>query len=236
MEYFYAPPEKRHGETIVIDGQEFIHLAQVMRRSAGDRLTVVDGCGTAYAVTIREMAHRIAYCDIREVLPRLHEPAVEVTLGVGLLKHGANFDYLVEKVTELGVSRIVPLLTTRTVRRQGREERWQNLTLSAMKQCGRCLMPAVLPVTTFGEFLQSLPAGATKCIPHERITEPLIGAALAGTHPSSVALAIGPEGGFTEQEVDTAVLAGFRVVSLGQRRLRTETAAAAAVWSAVTAV
>jgi 16S rRNA (uracil1498-N3)-methyltransferase len=235
MEYYYAPPEKRHGDTLLIDGQEFLHLSQVMRRVPGDRLTAVDGCGTAYAVAIREIAHRTAYCDILETMPRLHEPGTEVTLGVALLKHGASFDYIVEKVTELGVSRIVPLLTQRTVRRHGREARWEHLALAAMKQCGRCLLPAILPVTTFAEFLQGFPPESVKCIPHEKILEPLIGTALKELGTGRVALAIGPEGGFTEEEVDAAVLAGFRVVSLGPRRLRTETAAAVAVWAAVCA-
>ena len=233
MEYFFAPPEKRHGDSVIIDGEEFLHLSHVMRKAPGDRLTVVDGCGTAYAVTIREIAHRTAYCDIREVLPRLHEPRTEVTLGVALLKQGGNFDYIIEKVTELGVSRIVPLATERAVRRHGREDRWQHIALAAMKQCGRCLLPAILPVTPFAEFIQGFPPDTVKCIPHEKILEPLIGPALAGESPAAVALAIGPEGGFTEEEVDAAVLAGFRVVSLGPRRLRTETAAVVAVWSAV---
>ena len=104
-----------------------------------------------------------------------------------------------------------------------------------MKQCGRCLVPAILPVTGFTEFLQGFPPEAVKCIPHEKILEPSIGATLAGLSTAQVALAIGPEGGFTEEEVEAAVLAGFRVVSLGPRRLRTETAAAVAVWSAVSA-
>ncbi len=175
MEYYYAPPEKRHGDTLIIDGQEFLHLSQVMRKTPGDRLTAVDGCGTAYAVAIREIAHRTAYCDILETMPRLHEPGTEVTLGVALLKHGASFDYIVEKVTELGVSRIVPLLTERTVRRHGRNDRWEHLALAAMKQCGRCLVPAILPVTGFAEFLQGFPPEAVKCIPHEKILEPSIG-------------------------------------------------------------
>jgi 16S rRNA (uracil1498-N3)-methyltransferase len=104
-----------------------------------------------------------------------------------------------------------------------------------MKQCGRCLLPAILPVTTFAEFLQGFPPESVKCIPHEKILEPLIGTALKELGTGRVALAIGPEGGFTEEEVDAAVLAGFRVVSLGPRRLRTETAAAVAVWAAVCA-
>ena len=90
--------------------------------------------GTAYAAVVREISHRTAYCDILETLPRLHEPLAEVTLGVGLLKQGANFDFIIEKATELGVSRIVPLLTERTVRKHGREERWEHLALAAMRR------------------------------------------------------------------------------------------------------
>lgn len=231
MDYFYAPPENRRGNTILIVGDEFSHLAHVMRKVAGDHLTVVDGCGMAYGATIREIAHHTAYCEIADVHPRLHEPGTDITLGVGILKHSALIDLLVEKTTELGVTRIVPLLTNRSIPRHAREERWQKVALAAMKQCGRCVLPTILPLTSFSDFLQMFSPGAIKCIPHEKLTRPLLPEVIATATSKEIALAIGPEGGFTEEEVAAAVLAGFRVVSLGPRRLRTETAAIAAVWA-----
>jgi len=231
MDYFYAPPEKRQGATILIDGEEFSHLSHVLRKAPGNRLTVVDGCGMAYAVTIREIVHHTAYCEIAGTHPRLHESEADITLGVGILKHSAQIDLLVEKTTELGVTRIVPLLTSRTIPRHAREERWRKVALAAMKQCGRCVLPAILPITGFADFLQMFSPTTIKCIPHEKISRPVLAEVIAAGTSKEIALAIGPEGGFTEEEVAAAVLAGFQVVSLGPRRLRTETAAIGAVWA-----
>ena len=231
MDYFHAPPDKHRGSTIVIDGDEYSHLIHVMRKKVGDEIMTVDGCGNAYRVTISEIDHHTAVCAIAEHHPGLHEPSLTVTLGVGILKHTAAVDFLVEKTTELGVSRIVPLQTARTIPRHGREERWQKIALSAMKQSGRCLLPYVTPLTSFSEFLQAIPRNAEKCIPHEKILTPTLPEVMAASTAKEVVLAIGPEGGFTEEEIAAAVLAGFEVVSLGVRRLRTDTAAIAAVWA-----
>ncbi len=226
-EFFYAPTRNIAPPRITIDGEEFVHLTHVMRKTVTDTLVVVDGCGTVYEAVIERVEKGSAACRVTSQARMINESARGVTLAVGILKHGANFDFLVEKATEVGVSTIVPLLTERTIPRHARTDRWRKLALAAMKQSRRCVLPDVRALTTFGQFVRSLPPETLKVIPHEKIDRPLLRDAVTGS-PRETVIAIGPEGGFTDEEVALARSLGFTAVSLGTRRLRTETAAIAA--------
>jgi 16S rRNA (uracil1498-N3)-methyltransferase len=228
MEYFYTPPHLISAHELTIEGEEFSHLTHVMRKKAGDTTRVVDGAGTAYDVTIAEITRRTARCKITQTHPRLNEPAIDVILGVPILKNASKFDFLIEKVTELGVNTIVPLLTERTIPRHAKTDRWQKLALAAMKQSGRCVLPVVRELTRFDDFITSAPHNRLKLIPHEKADLPLM-EVLRQQDLSSITMCIGPEGGFSDEEITLAQGAGFQPVSLGPRRLRTETAAIATV-------
>jgi 16S rRNA (uracil1498-N3)-methyltransferase len=223
MEYFYAPPESVTPPTLTIGGTEFSHMTHVMRMREGDAIRVVDGAGNCYDAVIASIARSSAACRITSRTERLHEPKRELTLGAGMLKNPSRFDYLVEKAAEIGAVRIVPLLTERTVPRHAKTDRWQKLCVAAMKQSGRCVLPRVADPVPLTEFISTFGPGALKLIPHEQSSSPLTQAIAAGDGPAVVC--IGPEGGFSGGEVKAAEEAGFRTVSLGARRLRTETAA-----------
>lgn len=225
MEYFYTPPHLITSHKLTIDGEEFVHLTHVMRKKQGDSIRVVNGVGTTYDATIVEVSKHIARCEILKVHTRLNEPELDVTLGVAILKNASKFDFLVEKVTELGVNAIVPLITSRAIPRHAKTDRLQKLALAAMKQSGRCVLPAVKELTGFPEFVQSAQPGSLRIIPHEQIESPTLAHVLQGKEFRSAILCVGPEGGFTDDEVILAESAGFQPVSLGVRRLRTETAA-----------
>jgi 16S rRNA (uracil1498-N3)-methyltransferase len=229
MEYFYTPPDHITDTEVIIDGDEFAHLSHVMRKKVGDAVRVVDGTGNTFDTTIVSTDKRIARCSIDQRHHRLHEPPWEITLGVGILKNSSRFDFLVEKTTELGVRRIVPLLTERTIPRHARTDRWQKLALAAMKQSGRSVLPAVDELTPFADFLAGNPRASHRFLPHEAVASPTLREAGGGRPVSSVIVCVGPEGGFTEAEVTLAESAGFLPVSLGPRRLRTETAAVSSV-------
>ncbi len=133
-----------------------------------------------------------------------------------------------EKGTELGVTAFVPLLTERTISRHGRTDRWTKIALAAMKQSGRCVLPQILPPRPFAEFVADAPVTALRLLAHEEAGgDPFRG--FPPTEPRAerreVFACIGPEGGFTSDEAGLAASAGFQTVSLGSRRLRTETAA-----------
>jgi 16S rRNA (uracil1498-N3)-methyltransferase len=224
MEYFYTPPQCISHERLTIEGDEFAHLTHVMRKHAGDAIRVVDGIGNAFDVTIDEIAKRSAVCSMQASHVRLHEPDTSVTLAVSLLKNSSSFDFLVEKCTELGVISIIPLLTERTIPRHAKTERWQKLALAAMKQCGRCVLPTVADAQSFDEFIRRAPQSALRLIPHEKDESTPISKVMERVD-TSVLIAIGPEGGFSEHEIAVASQVGFIPVNLGKRRLRTETAA-----------
>ena len=225
MDYFYTTPDLITAEELLITGDEFSHLTHVMRKKVGDSLRVVDGRGSTYDVVISDIATRTARCTIRQTHARLHEPAVNVSLAVALLKNASRFDILVEKTTEIGVASIVPLLTERTIGQHARVDRWQKLALAAMKQSGRSVLPTVHNVRRFREFITAPPEGELRLLPDEHHHEPLLIDILHRNGVSSAVICIGPEGGFTDEEIVLAKTSGFTAVSLGPRRLRTETAA-----------
>ena len=226
MEYFYAPPGSVTPPTLTITGAELSHMTHVMRMREGDAIRVVDGNGNSYDALITSITREAASCRITAHAQRLHEPVRSLTLGAGMLKNPSRFDYLVEKAAEIGVVRIVPLLTERTIPRHAKTERWQKLCIAAMKQSGRSVLPEVRQPLPFREFLSSCEGHALKFIPHEQAETPLTPSLIAGDGPAVVC--IGPEGGFSDEEVASARESGFQPVTLGPRRLRTETAAVVA--------
>ena len=229
MDYFYTPPERVTETGLVIDAEEFVHLTHVMRKSVGDEIRVVDGAGTAYDVRIAEIRNKTAHCAILVMHPHHHEPVLRVTLAAGVLKNPAKFDFLVEKATELGVAEIVPLRTERTISMHARVDRWGKLALAAMKQSGRSFLPRVRELTTLDAFLGGTGSDWLKYIAHE---EKLPGRVAVGKRPegfTSAVILIGPEGGFSDAEVNICLSKGYEPLYLGERRLRTETAAIVAV-------
>ncbi len=225
MDYFYAPPENIGGGIAVIEGEELSHLVHVMRKKAGDEIVVVDGAGLAYRVVLESVSKRSAKGTIRDSHRWYHEPSASLTIAVGILKNPSRFDFLVEKVTEIGAGEIIPLATERTIPSHAKTDRWQRLALSAMKQSGRSFLPKVKELATLDEVIESSGGFKRKLIAHAE-GEPLAGVAQGGAaDPPSTLILVGPEGGFSEEEVARCVSAGFRSVSLGERRLRTETAA-----------
>ncbi len=231
-EYFYTPPGLITPPELRIEGDEYAHLVHVMRKGPNDDLCVVDGCGNLYDVTVDAVTERTVICSINGHRVRVNESPRDIILGVALLKHGASFDFLVEKTTELGVRTIVPLLTERTIPEGAKIDRWRKLALAAMKQSQRCVLPDVRPLVPVAEFFRTADRTAMRLIPHERTERPLLRDAVP-SGASKVVLAIGPEGGFSEGELEHARSEGFAPVSLGVRRLRTETAATVAVAEAV---
>lgn len=222
LAFFYVPPGSIAGGGVSVEGEEYAHLTQVMRYREGDTIGIVDGAGMAYVTEVTSIHRHNAVCSIKSTHPNLHEPSRRVTLAVGVLKNPSRFETMVEKCTELGVRKIIPMITTRTVQRHARVERWQSIALAAMKQCGRCVLPAIVPLMTFDEVVSGAKGG--KVMFHEQATV-LFDPSAVDPGLSECTICIGPEGGFTEGEVASAAEHGWSVVSVGDRRLRSETAA-----------
>ncbi|HUL43825.1 MAG TPA: RsmE family RNA methyltransferase [Bacteroidota bacterium] len=228
MDYFYSPPEQIHDDAVSIEGVEFAHLTHVMRKREGDAICVVDGLGNAYDVVIGQINQKAAHGKIVKKYVRYHEPAVDLTLAVGVLKNPSKFDFLVEKVAELGVKEIIPLTTERTIPSHAKVDRWQKLALAAMKQSGRSFLPIVRDLMTLDEVLTERDLFDLKIIAHEEEVADSRDALPSAGQFQRILILVGPEGGFTLEEVERCRKSGFHILFLGNRRLRTETAAVVA--------
>jgi 16S rRNA (uracil1498-N3)-methyltransferase len=227
MDYFYVKPENVSHSSLTIRGDESKHLVRVLRKNVGDRIFVTDGNDTMYEAVITDFGEMDVHCDIAAIHRKYNEPSIDVTLAVSLLKNPARFDYLVEKITELGVRTIIPLLCQRTIPQHEKHSRLEKIAHSAMKQCGRSWLPHIQPLQTFEALVGNSQHWPFKFIPHEK-ADPLQTISMELKYHDdvhSLLIMIGPEGGFAEEEMTLALHSGFKPVSLGPRRLRTETAA-----------
>jgi 16S rRNA (uracil1498-N3)-methyltransferase len=227
FEYFYAPHGDIEGNTIVIRGEEFRHLARVLRKKAGDSILVTDGDDAMFDVVIDSVDKASATCEIRQTSMRVNEPKIHVTLAVSLLRTPSRFELFVEKATELGVRTIVPLLCERSIPKHEKHERLTKIAIAAMKQSGRCYLPRIFPATSFETVVSHSEEYGLRLIPHEKTEQSHFIGTVLQHHPNlkSVLIVVGPEGGFTDEEVELAGASNFVPVSLGPRRLRSETAA-----------
>lgn len=231
MDYFYVNTEDVTSHGLTLRGDESKHLIRVLRKNIGDRIFVTDGNEMMYEAVIAELGKTDTRCTIAAMHRKYNEPSIDVTLAVSLLKNPARFDYLVEKTTELGVRTILPISCERTISHNEKHERLEKIALSAMKQCGRSWLPRIQPLQDFKAVIENSSHYQLKFILHEKTDASRTFASELKMHEDvhSLIIAVGPEGGFTEEETASALHAGFRTISLGTRRLRTETAAVAAV-------
>lgn len=216
--------------TVVLDGPEAHHLATVCRLRPGDAVCLFNGDGHEYPARVVHAARRQVELEITEQLTPRRELPFLLEIAAALPK-GDRAQVLVEKLTELGVTTFVPLTTRRTVvhPREAKLEKLQRYVIEASKQCRRNVLMSVLDLADWEEFCRRDNLPRLRYLAHPE------GAAVHGQagQGEAVCWAIGPEGGFTEEEVQAALAAGWQTVSLGPRILRVETAAIAAACSAL---
>ncbi|NNF52249.1 MAG: 16S rRNA (uracil(1498)-N(3))-methyltransferase [Gammaproteobacteria bacterium] len=215
---------------VTLAGQQAKHVCRVLRMKAGQTLTVFDGTGNAYPATIERVAGDTVDLRLGSGTMIDRESTLKITLAMSLVR-GERMDLIVQKATELGVSEIVPIQSTRSIVQLGREraakrqQHWRRIIISACEQCGRNRLPVIHPVTTYADWLRRI----VKAEPGELrlLADPGIGRAFEHreTAVTRIQLLIGPEGGFTEAEIALATENDFRPVLLGPRTLRAETAA-----------
>lgn len=233
MRRLFVPPGRIAGETARIEGEARHYLAHVLRLAPGDELEVFDGAGTAYPARLEALTEAGALLSLGP--GRRTSTAPAITLVQALAK-GDKLDLVVQKATELGAGRIVPLQAERCVVRlppeKGAERagRWRRIAEEAARQCGRADVPEVEAPAELPAFLDAARArGEAVAFLYEGETEFRLSAWLSAHAGRPVALVVGPEGGFTPAEIERARAAGAATVSLGSRILRTETAGFAAL-------
>ena len=228
----YFTPGPISGQRAVLAGAEAHHLIHVMRAGPGRRVELFDGSGRQWVAVVRRIARAEVELDLVAEEPIDRELAVDVTLAVALPK-GDRQRWLVEKAVELGVRRLVPLETARGVARPGAAtlERLRRYVIEASKQSGRNRLLEIWPGQSWADLLASTAGVPQRWMAHpggdpQGAPSVPCGARLPPLAPQDqVVLAVGPEGGFTADQVAAAVGAGWRLVDLGPRILRVETAA-----------
>ncbi len=223
---FYAPPSALHGTMLKLPDDEARHATRVLRKQAGDEIVVVDGEGHWHRVRLDRVGRDTAAGTVLETRTGVGEPSYELTVGLGLLKNTNRFETFLEKAVELGVHRIVPLMTARTEKESIKERRARNIRIAAMKQCGRSWLPPLMaPQPMFDPLAEGRYDRVFICHGQDSgrlsLAEALAPEALSGTR---LLMLVGPEGGFTGTEVEQVQAEGGQAVHLGARRLRTETA------------
>lgn len=235
MHRFHLPPERCRGSTLALLDEEAHHAARVLRVQSGERVTVLDGAGGEFLCEVGDVTKREV--ALRVVERKVHlAPPCQITLLVAIPK-GKIIESIIEKATELGTHRIMPLLTERVTTQLDKESaaekgaKWQRVAVEAIKQCGAAWLPKVEPPVALKEFLAS----------GERFDLALVGALQGearhprellcefgvqrGARPRSVGIWIGPEGDFTPEELAAIQNAGAKPITLGPLVLRVETAA-----------
>ncbi|MDX1516157.1 MAG: 16S rRNA (uracil(1498)-N(3))-methyltransferase [Woeseiaceae bacterium] len=221
-----------NGVRLELHGEPARYLGRVLRARVGDTVYVFNGADGEWRATIESIVRDGVVLVVGERQTTHTESPLRVHLVQGISR-GERMDFVVQKATELGVKRITPVLTDYGVvkldakRAATRREHWQRIAGSACEQCGRTRPPLVDAPQSLNAWLgQDYDADSTQVV-----LDPAADETLAGLEapPTKLCLLIGPEGGFSDRELDDARLAGFRPVSLGPRILRTETAALAAI-------
>lgn len=226
---FFVAGAHAPGDAVTFADDDAHKIATVLRKRSGDRVTIVDSAGAAFAATLAIEGRR-ATAVLDE---RLERGAIESTARIVIaqaIPKGQKMDLIVEKATELGAAAMVPLHSLRVIgegSRDNKVERWQRIAKSAAQQSGRLVVPHVAAVHSWEQLLATFPEYDRVYIPWELADPQPLRTRFEAEVPSlrSALVIIGPEGGFAEDEVQRAVDAGAIAISLGTRILRTETAA-----------
>lgn len=219
---FYSPEEPQNG-TLTLTPIDSKHCLRVLRKRTGDQVEVTDGSGRLFRCLIANEDLGGCLLHVHEVMPGTDVRPYALHLAVSPLKNPARYEWFLEKATEIGVGIITPIICERTEKQHFKPERFRNLLISAMKQSGRTVLPLLNQPVSLSD-LEALHDGTQKLMAwcgageKEQIFHAIQSA-------SDTLILIGPEGDFSSREVDLALSAGCRPVSLGNARLRTETAA-----------
>ncbi len=228
MRRFYCFNENIIDDTVYFDKEESKHIGRVLRLEKGENIIVSTGDGMDRYCTLIQVGEQ-AVAKVNETLKNENEPQSEIILFQSVIKN-EKMDLLIQKVTELGITKIVPVITERTVvkiedskKEIKKQERWQKIVLEACKQCGRSRVPKVLPAQSFENALKIFEKCDQKIVAYEEEkTESIVNVIKKS---KSIGYFIGAEGGITKEEHQKLKEKGAISVSLGKRILRAETAA-----------
>lgn len=220
MDLFYFPTLEETSTQIQFSKEESKHISRVLRKKAGDQLQATNGMGLEATIELIEVSNYGVQGLVNETIE--HPPLpYQLHLAIAPTKNNNRLEWFIEKATEIGIHRITPILCEHAERKIIKAERLEKIMIAALKQSQQFYLPQLSPLQNFNEFVANFPGGyIAHCKDDEKIHFKH-----AVQPKGDILLLIGPEGDFSTQEIETAIINGYTAVSLGNQRLRTETAA-----------
>jgi len=237
MEYYFTKkinvnPEKSE---LIIDDFEYKHLVKVLRKSTGDEITITDGERNIYGCIIKRIEKNRIICTIEKTNYNLYELSVDIKLFLSPLRNLSRFEFAIEKAVELGVNSIHPVITEHTVNKNifssSKAERLRKIIIGAMGQSQRCLLPKLSEPVTFEKMIEETSFDENKIVMYE-FSEDRSEIKLLDKS-KGLLLMIGPEGGFSKSEISKLLINNWQVRSLGDRKIRAETAVIVSVFEII---
>ena len=219
---FYKEDLNTSSTEVLLDEATSKHIVQVLRMQNGEQLQLTNGKGGLFTVEIIDNNRKRCAVKIIETFD-IQRSTNNITIAISLIKNSSRFDWFLEKATEIGVTEIIPLICERTEKTAFKSDRMKTILVSAMLQSQQCWLPVLHEPTKFNSLIQSS-SHQQKFIAHCMDDAKRNLADLNNESLSSKIILIGPEGDFTPEEIDLALQNHFSAVSLGETRLRTETA------------
>jgi 16S rRNA (uracil1498-N3)-methyltransferase len=229
MEYYYTPASNidLQNNKLILDDFEHKHLVKVLRKKIGDTLKITDGKRNIFDCKIVKVSGDSIECEILEKKYNLYEPEINLKLFIAPLRNNSRFEFAIEKAVELGVNSIQPVITEFTINKNSfsktKLDRIIKIIISAMGQSQRCYLPGFENAITFEDMIKS-----TKDLPNKIVMYEYADSdekSLIDKSKKEISLLIGPEGGFSKQEIKVLSNNNWQVHSLGDRKIRAETAA-----------
>ncbi len=228
MQLFFTPDLNPSLKNFILSEEESKHAIRVLRMNNGDHLHLIDGRGGLYEAQIIDPHPKRTILTILNVKEDYQQPRYHLHIAVGPTKNIDRIEWFLEKATEVGIQEITPIICEHSERKEVKLDRLNKVVVAAMKQSLKAYLPKLNPAVSFKQFLKNIPnEGVQKAIAHcvdaekKYLNQILVPA-------QHYIILIGPEGDFSEEEIDLALEMGFCPISLGEARLRTETAALAA--------
>ncbi|RAL25846.1 16S rRNA (uracil(1498)-N(3))-methyltransferase [Thermoflavimicrobium daqui] len=232
MQRYFISPTQINGDQIQIVGDDVHHIKTVMRSQIGDQFICCDGQGIDYLVEIIEIHSQYIYCQVIRSSPSQGEPMTQVAIAQSLPK-GDKLEMILQKGTEIGAVSFYPFTSERTIvklqekKGQKKWERWQRIVKEAAEQSHRGQLPQVYAPMNWKQLLEEIAKAELALIAYEKGGVPL--SHVVSHEAKRILLVIGPEGGFSEHEIEEAKAVGAIPITLGSRILRTETASLVAL-------
>ncbi|HMQ67849.1 MAG TPA: RsmE family RNA methyltransferase [Ignavibacteria bacterium] len=243
MEYYYTPKKNidEEKESLIIDDFEYKHLAKVLRKKNGDQITITDGCRNIYHCEISYIDSKNITCKILKKEFNKFEPGLDLVLCIAPLRNMDRLEFAIEKAVELGVYCIQPVTTEFTINKNilsdSKIRRINKIIIGAMGQSQRCLLPEFQKEISLNELADKTLTETNKIVmyessnPENDLKQTSI--KIARKENNKCYLLIGPEGGFSKKEIELLEKNNWKICSLGERKLRAETAAIVSVFNII---